>query len=51
MGWLGTRFFNQVQAAALYQSIHRQVVALLPPGNGRTWLDIGCGLGLWQRKN
>ncbi len=49
MGWLGARFFSQVQAAAFYQSIYRVAVALLPPGNGRTWLDIGCGPGLVAR--
>ena len=49
MSWLGARFFGLVQAAAFYQSVHRQAVALLPPGDGRTWLDIGCGPGLVAR--
>ncbi len=49
MSWLGARFFSLVQTVAFYQSIHRQAVDLLPPGHGRTWLDIGCGPGLVAR--
>lgn len=43
-----------MQAAPIYYALHRQAVALLPPGQGQLWLDLGSGAGLvaqlaWQR--
>ncbi len=49
MGFFAARFFAYVQGAAFYQQIHREAVALLPPGAGKTWFDIGCGPGLVAR--
>lgn len=49
MGVLAARFFAYVQSAALYRDLHHQAVALLPQGNGLSWLDVGCGPGLVVR--
>lgn len=49
MGVLSARFFTYVQATSFYAELHRQAVELLPPGGGRTWLDVGCGPGLVAR--
>lgn len=46
MGALSALFFSQVQSASFYREVHRQAVQILPPGSGRTWLDVGCGPGL-----
>lgn len=46
---LGARFFRFVQGAGFYQSLFREVVNQLPPGDGRSWLDVGCGPGLVAR--
>lgn len=46
MGKLSACLFGWVQSAPLYQALHREAVALLPPGTGRTWVDVGCGPGL-----
>lgn len=43
------RFFACLQEAEFYREVHRQAVALLPPGAGRLWLDLGCGPGLVTR--
>lgn len=32
-----------------FAALHREAVALLPPGDGRRWLDVGCGPGLLTR--
>lgn len=49
MGWLSAHLFSRVQAAAFYQQLHQEAVALLPPGNGQAWFDVGCGPGLIAR--
>lgn len=49
MSRLSARVFNHVQGAAFYAELHRQAVALLPPGEGRQWFDVGCGPGLVAR--
>lgn len=49
MGRLAAHFFAHLQGAAFYREVHEQAVALLPPGMGRTWLDLGCGPGLVTR--
>lgn len=42
----GARFFTWVQRARFYVDLHREAVSLLPPGDDRTWLDVGTGPGL-----
>lgn len=49
MGRLAAYFFAYLQGAAFYREVHGQAVALLRPGAGRTWLDLGCGPGLVTR--
>lgn len=49
MGMFSARFFSFVQATSFYADLHRQAVDLLPPGDGRIWLDVGCGPGLVAR--
>lgn len=43
------RWFSWVQHSAVYQELHATAVALLPSGQGRLWLDVGCGPGLVSR--
>jgi hypothetical protein len=43
MGALATRFLTQVQAAGSYEEPLRDGLSLLPDGDGRTLLDVGCG--------
>lgn len=49
MSRLSAHFFGYVQDAGFYRDLHREAVALLPPGTGQTWFDIGCGPGLVAR--
>jgi ubiquinone/menaquinone biosynthesis C-methylase UbiE len=42
-------FFAWIQGASFYSDVHAEAVNLLPPGNGKTWLDVGCGPGLVAR--
>jgi len=46
---LGAMLFSWDQSAPAYRSVHREVVDRLGPGEGRTWLDVGCGPGLVAR--
>lgn len=34
--------FAWVQGAQFYADLHEEAVAPLPPGEGTTWLDVGC---------
>lgn len=45
----GVGLFTWLQEAEFYQRLHQEAVALLPPGAGRQWLDVGCGPGLVAR--
>jgi ubiquinone/menaquinone biosynthesis C-methylase UbiE len=46
---LASVLFGWVQNAEFYRGLHSQAVDLMPPGAGRTWLDVGCGPGLVTR--
>lgn len=46
---IASRTFTWIQGAPFYQDIHRQAVELLPRGDGKEWLDAGCGPGLVSR--
>ena len=41
--------FTWIQGADFYHDLHKQAVNLLPVGNGKTWMDVGCGPGLVAR--
>lgn len=49
MSVLSAYLFGYLQGADFYHELHRDAVALLPPGAGQTWFDIGCGPGLVAR--
>lgn len=49
MSCLSAWFFARVQAAPFYKALHEEAVALLPTGQGKLWLDMGCGPGLLSR--
>lgn len=49
MGALAARFFTRLQAAGFYETLLRDALALLPDGDSRTLLDIGCGPGALTR--
>lgn len=49
MSRLSAAFFAWIQAAPFYLELHEQAVRGLPPGGGRTWLDVGTGPGLVAR--
>jgi SAM-dependent methyltransferase len=46
---LGAALFSWIQGAPFYERVHAQAVELLPRGEGRAWLDVGCGPGLVAR--
>ncbi|MDE2494387.1 MAG: class I SAM-dependent methyltransferase [Alphaproteobacteria bacterium] len=46
---LSAAFFSWVQGARFYIDTHAEAVALVPSGEGKTWLDVGCGPGLVAR--
>lgn len=43
------KLFAWLQGADFYRSLHAEAVASLPPGDGGSWLDVGCGPGLVSR--
>lgn len=49
MGCLSSWFFTWVQAAPAYRALHEQALALVPPGTGQSWLDLGSGAGIVAR--
>ena len=49
MGYFSTRLFAWLQGADFYENLHRAAVQQLPPGHGKSWLDVGCGPGLLTR--
>lgn len=49
MSAFSAALFSRLQAAEFYSALHQQAVELLPRGEGRTWLDVGCGPGLVAR--
>ena len=46
---IATTLFTWLQGADFYRDLHRQAVDSLPAGEGRQWIDIGCGPGLVTR--
>jgi SAM-dependent methyltransferase len=49
VSWFSARLFTWIQGAAFYTDVHAEAVRLLPRGDGRRWLDVGCGPGLVAR--
>lgn len=46
---IASALFTWIQGADFYRDLHKQAVDLLPMGNGKLWMDIGCGPGLVSR--
>lgn len=49
MSHFSARLFAWLQGADFYEGLHRAAVEQLPPGHGKSWLDVGCGPGLMTR--
>ena len=43
------KLFAWLQGADFYKDLHEQAMAGLPSGLDRTWVDFGCGPGLFTR--
>src|SRR5258708_6794741 len=41
--------FSWIKGGDFYCDLHKAAVELLPPGSGKTWIDVGCGPGLVAR--
>lgn len=46
---LAVTLFTWLQGADFYRELHRQAVDCLPEGEGKQWMDVGCGPGLVTR--
>lgn len=46
---IASLLFTWLQGADFYSSLHQQAVEHLPLGDGKIWIDVGCGPGLVSR--
>ncbi len=49
MSYSSAKLFAWLQEADFYRDLHAKAMAGLPNGKDRTWLDFGCGPGLFTR--
>jgi ubiquinone/menaquinone biosynthesis C-methylase UbiE len=49
MGFLSAKLFSWLQGAEFYISMHKEAIEGIPEGEGRSWVDAGCGPGLLAR--
>lgn len=49
MTYLAARLFDYLQGADFYRSLHQTAANLVQAAPGSTWLDAGCGPGLFAR--
>jgi ubiquinone/menaquinone biosynthesis C-methylase UbiE len=49
MSALTVRLFAWLQGADFYRAMHAAAADALPDGDGRAWLDVGCGPGVLTR--
>lgn len=49
MSFATAKLFDWLQGADFYHDAHRAAVEVLPLGNGKLWIDVGCGPGLVTR--
>ena len=49
MGHFGAKIFVWLQGAEFYKSLHSEAIEKLPAGEGKKWVDVGCGPGLLAR--
>jgi 2-polyprenyl-3-methyl-5-hydroxy-6-metoxy-1,4-benzoquinol methylase len=45
----GVAIFTLLHKAEFYINLHQQAADLLPMGENKTWLDVGCGPGVLAR--
>ena len=50
MGKSRAKLFAWLQGADFYKDLHLRAIEVLPEGKDRTWLDFGCGPGLFTRQ-
>jgi ubiquinone/menaquinone biosynthesis C-methylase UbiE len=46
---IAVTLFTWLQGADFYHDLHQRAVETLPEGEGKQWIDIGCGPGLVAR--
>ncbi len=46
---IASTLFTWLQGSDFYHDLHQQAVETLPSGNGKIWMDVGCGPGLVAR--
>ena len=46
---IGAVLFTWLQGAEFYKDLHKQAIDALPSGEGKTWVDLGCGPDLVSR--
>lgn len=49
MGYSKSELFSWLQGADFYRDLHLDAIELLPSGEGRVWIEFGCGPGLFTR--
>ena len=49
MSFVTAKLFDWLQGADFYHDAHRAAVEQLPLGDGKLWVDVGCGPGLVTR--
>jgi ubiquinone/menaquinone biosynthesis C-methylase UbiE len=49
VSFAAAKLFDWLQGADFYHAAHRAAVEQLPPGDGKLWVDVGCGPGLVTR--
>lgn len=49
MGYFGAKLFAWLEGAEFYTDLHAEAIEKLHAGEGKTWLDVGCGPGLLTR--
>lgn len=49
MGYFGAKLFVWLQGADFYKNLHREAIEQLSDGEGKKWIDVGCGPGLLAR--
>lgn len=49
MGYFGAKLFVWLQGAEFYKNLHHEAVEQISDGDGKKWMDVGCGPGFLTR--
>lgn len=49
MGYFSAKLFVWLQGADFYKNLHHEAIEQLSDGEGKKWIDVGCGPGLLAR--